>query len=585
MQTLTDEMWARVEPVLPAASAKGGRPFRDHRTVVEAIVWRYRTGSPWRDLPAEFGAWKTVWRRYNQYCKDGTWDQIRDLVLTAAADVDLIDRAINVGSIDNRAHQHCMNPIRNTGGSVELHESGSAVATPVFKFVDLFAGLGGFHVALDGLGGEGVFAVEWEPTLNALYNTNFGIQPWSDINGLETDDDIEREVPDHNVLTAGFPCQPFSKAGDQMGFAHTAQGGLFFKVHQILKVKRPRRFILENVPNILKHDSGRTERKIVNMLEALGYSVEVAHFSPHQFGIPQVRDRAYFVGSLDGLDGFQWPAEHKDPTDITSVLRHDVASTRLIPEQTLRAIDMWGDFLRRSPDSLKLPSFPIWSMEFGATYPYVEETPPAIWNRRPVWGMRQMGIKGSFGIDLECSMIKQRERIPSHANRAGDYQFPGWKRTFIRQNRDFYQDNRSWIKPWLDRWKPEKMPSSFQKMEWNAQGEERDIDNFVLQARASGLRIKRPTTSPSLIAFSPSQVPILGSNLTGERRYITPAECAELQSLGDIHLPTFDLDAYKALGNAVNARVVTAIAARLLEGLGDFGPHTTTDFEPLGAIA
>lgn len=457
-------------------------------------------------------------------------------------------------------------------------------ATPTFRFVDLFAGLGGFHVALDSLGGEGVFAAEWEPTLNALYEANFGIRPWSDINDLETDGAIEREVPDHDVLTAGFPCQPFSKAGDQMGFADTDQGGLFFKVHQILKVKQPRRFILENVPNILKHDGGRTQRKIVNMLEALDYSVKVAHFSPHQFGIPQVRDRAYFVGSLDGLDDFVWPVEHKDPTDITSVLRHDGPSTRLIPDQTLRAIDMWGDFLRRSPASLKLPSFPIWSMEFGATYPYEDETPPGVWDRRPVWGLRQMGIRGSFGQSLECTVDEQKGLIPSHASRDGDYQFPRWKRTFIRQNREFYQENRSWISPWLDQWNPGAMPSSFQKMEWNAQGEERNIDDFVLQVRASGLRIKRPTTSPSLIAFTQTQVPILGSNLTGERRYMTPAECAELQNLGDIRLPPSDLDAYKALGNAVNARVVEVIVERLLEGLGDSASSTTADLELLGAI-
>ena len=458
-----------------------------------------------------------------------------------------------------------------------------AAATPTFQFVDLFSGLGGFHVALNDLDGEVVFAAEWEPTLNALYETNYGIHPWSDINDLETDRDIEREVPDHDVLTAGFPCQPFSKAGDQMGFADTLQGNLFFKVHQILRVKRPRRFILENVPNILKHDGGRTRRKIIELLEALDYSVKVDHFSPHEFGIPQVRDRAYFVGSLDGLEDFEWPAKHKDQTDIISVLRYDVPPTRAIPEQTLQAIDMWGDFLRRSPASVKMPSFPIWSMEFGATYPYEDETPPGVWDRRPVWGLRQMGIKGSFGQSLECSVDEQKERIPSHANRDSDYRFPRWKRTFIRQNREFYQDNRSWIDPWLDQWKPEEMQSSLQKMEWNAQGEERNIDNFVLQVRASGLRIKRPTTSPSLIAFTQTQVPILGSNLTGERRYMTPAECAELQSLGDIHLPTSDLEAYKALGNAVNARVVKAIAERLLEGLGNPDSSSTADPEPLRA--
>lgn len=460
-----------------------------------------------------------------------------------------------------------------------------AAAAPTFQFVDLFAGLGGFHVALDSLGGEGVFAAEWEPTLNALYRTNFGIQPWNDINDLETDGDIEREVPDHDVLTAGFPCQPFSKAGDQMGFADTLQGNLFFKVHQILRVKRPRRFILENVPNILKHDKGRTQEKILNMLTELGYAVDVRHLSPHEFGIPQVRDRAYFVGSLDGLDESVWPIKHKGPTDITSVLRQDVSPTRSIPDQTLRAIDMWGDFLRRSPASLKMPSFPIWSMEFGATYPYEDETPPGVWDRRPVWGLRQMGVKGSFGRSLECTVDKQKELIPSHASRDGDYRFPRWKRTFIRQNREFYHDNCSWIDPWLELWQPKDFHSSFQKMEWNAQGEKRDIDDFVLQVRASGLRIKRPTTSPSLIAFTQTQVPILGANLTGERRYMTAAECAELQSLGDIQLPPSDLDAYKALGNAVNARVVRAIAERLLEGLVDSDSPTTTDLEPLGAIA
>lgn len=454
-----------------------------------------------------------------------------------------------------------------------------------FRFVDLFAGLGGFHVALRNLGGEGVFAAEWECALNTLYKVNFGIEAWGNLNDLSSDDIISRNVPDHDVLTAGFPCQPFSKAGDQLGFKDTNQGTLFFKVLDILRVKQPRRFILENVPNILKHDGGRTRATIIKKLEDIGYTVDVEHFSPHDFGIPQVRDRAYFVGSLDGLDHFKWPTKHKDTTSIRSVLRHGAPPTRPVPSQTLRAIDMWGDFLRRSPASLKLPSFPIWSMEFGATYPYEDETPAAIWDRRPVMGLRKMDAKGSFGQSLECPIDAQISRIPSHANRENDYEFPRWKRTFIRQNREFYEDNRSWIDPWLAQWSPQDFPSSFQKMEWNAQGEERIIDNFVIQVRASGLRIKRPTTSPSLIAFTQTQVPILGANLTGERRYITPSECAELQSLGDIQLPSSDLNAYKALGNAVNARVVEVIAERLLDGLDRPSSAIPPDFELLGAIS
>lgn len=120
---LDDEMWARIEPLLPRPSAKGGRPFRDHRVVVEGIVWRYRTGSPWRDLPEEFGSWKTAWRRHDQYSKDGTWDAVFAVVLSAAADAELIDWAVSVDSTVNRAHQHATNTTRDTGGSVELHES------------------------------------------------------------------------------------------------------------------------------------------------------------------------------------------------------------------------------------------------------------------------------------------------------------------------------------------------------------------------------------------------------------------------------------------------------------------------------
>lgn len=458
-----------------------------------------------------------------------------------------------------------------------------------FRFVDLFAGLGGFHRALEELHGQAVFAAEWEPKLNALYEKNYGLRPWSDVNDLDSDEKIAREVPDHEVLTAGFPCQPFSKAGDQLGFADSSQGQLFFKVLDIIRVKKPCRFILENVPNILRHDQGKTEKTIVRSLRELGYEVQVNHYSPHELGIPQVRDRAYFIGSLDGLGGYVWPTKRKGPTDITDCLSQDVEISRRIPELTARAIDMWGDFLARTPVDLKIPSFPIWSMEFGATYPYEDETPSAIWARRPMLGLRNMGgLRGSFGYPLDGLRVpQQREHIPSHASREGDFKFPRWKRTFIRQNREFYSLNRSWIDPWMEQWRPQNFHSSFQKLEWNAQGEERDIDNFVLQMRASGVRVKRPSTSPSLIAFSGTQVPILGANLAGQRRYMTPQECANLQNLGNIELPEFDIDAYRALGNAVNAKVVEVIARRLVAGVRRPAPlHASAEpFENLGATA
>lgn len=440
-----------------------------------------------------------------------------------------------------------------------------------FRFIDLFAGLGGFHVALRELGGEGVFAAEWESGLNALYETNFGIAPWSDVNELDTDEVIAEQIPDHEVLTAGFPCQPFSKSGKQQGFEHTLQGHLFFKVHDILRVKRPNRFILENVPNILSHDGGETKATIIKMLVDLGYEVGIRRLSPHQFGIPQVRERAYFVGALiseGGLTGFEWPDESKEETTIATALDPEAPPVREVPERTQDAIDMWRDFLCRAPKDIKLPSFPIWSMEFRASYPYDEMTPPRAWSQRRPGKLDD--FTGSFGSPLDgLSIAEQKLLIPSHSRRDGDVEFPGWKRAFIRQNRAFYSDNRKWIDPWLDEWRPWEFPSSFQKFEWNAQGGVRDIDEYVIQVRASGVRVKRPTTAPALIAMTQTQVPILGAKIsgTGARRYMTPAECARLQSLGGIALPASDVSAYKALGNAVNAEVVRKIAEPLLKAL------------------
>ncbi|MEU6250458.1 DNA (cytosine-5-)-methyltransferase [Glycomyces sp. NPDC047010] len=438
-----------------------------------------------------------------------------------------------------------------------------------FRFADLFAGLGGFHVALKDLRGVGVFAAEWDPTLNALYQENFELEAWSDLNHLSDAETIAREIPDHDVLTAGFPCQPFSKAGEQLGFEHTLQGQLFFKVLDILKEKKPRRFILENVPNILKHKGGETLDTIKREVESIGYAVKVHKFSPHEFGIPQIRERAYFVGSLDGLDQFEWPVPTRRETNIKTVLDRSAQAGRAIKPRTLQAIDMWDDFLRLSEVAKveKLPSFPIWSMEFGATYPFDDDaTPPALWKAQGPQALDH--YLGSFGSPLRgLPEESQYQQLPSHSRRRGDFKFPSWKQAFIRQNRDFYLANDEWIAPWMKQWRPWSFPSSLQKFEWNVQGGVRQIDEYVLQVRASGVRVKRPTTAPSLIAMTSTQVPILGRELVGVRRYMTPAECAVLQSLGSLKLPDSDVHAYKALGNAVNASVVKAIAEPLLRGL------------------
>ena len=123
---LTDDQWARIEPVMPSSDGQRGRPFRDHRQVVEGIIYRFRTGSPWRDVPSEFGPWQTVWKRHRKFSSDGTWDKILAKLLAEADAAGQIDWTVSVDSTINRAHQHGTNLPRSepvTGGSIELQES------------------------------------------------------------------------------------------------------------------------------------------------------------------------------------------------------------------------------------------------------------------------------------------------------------------------------------------------------------------------------------------------------------------------------------------------------------------------------
>jgi transposase len=119
---LTNAQWSRIEPLLPSSTGQRGRPFRDHRQVVEGIIYRFRAGIPWRDLPVSFGPWQTVWKRHRRFSADGTWDRIHTRLLTDAdAEGDLV-WDVSVDSTVNRAHQHATNLTRDTGGSVELHK-------------------------------------------------------------------------------------------------------------------------------------------------------------------------------------------------------------------------------------------------------------------------------------------------------------------------------------------------------------------------------------------------------------------------------------------------------------------------------
>ena len=161
-----------------------------------------------------------------------------------------------------------------------------------FKFIDLFCGIGGFHQAMADLGGECVYASDIDADCRKTYERNYGIKPDGDITKVEAVD-----IPEHDVLCGGFPCQAFSKAGKRLGFADETKGTLFFDICRILKHHMPKYALLENVRNLASHDGGNTWRVIHNTLDELGYNVidEPVIFSPHYIGVPQHRERVFIM--------------------------------------------------------------------------------------------------------------------------------------------------------------------------------------------------------------------------------------------------------------------------------------------------
>ena len=417
------------------------------------------------------------------------------------------------------------------------------------RFVDIFAGLGGFHLALKGLGHTCVFASELTEELRNIYEKNFGIRPEGDIKEISPS-----KIPRHEILCAGFPCQPFSKAGQQEGFNCPKSGDLFDYVISILNYHKPKFVLLENVPNLLSHNKGKTWASILLKLEQLGYSVAFQKLSPHKFGIPQIRERVFIVASRFSLNNFEWPqANIKVESSISSILDSHPSDAKPISAAVRKCLTTWQDFLELFPADEPLPAFPIWTMEFGATYPYQKTTPFSIGN------YRLHDFKGAFGERLDCVNPKYRlALLPSYAQ-SEDEIFPDWKVEFIRKNRELYEKHKQWIRPWLSNLK--EFPPTWQKLEWNCGNKPRNIWKYLIQFRASGVRVKLPTTSPSLVAMNTTQVPIIA----WEKRYITINECARLQSFDKLkYLPESPAAAYRALGNAVNSSIVKLVAKNLL---------------------
>ncbi len=199
-----------------------------------------------------------------------------------------------------------------------------------FTFIDLFAGIGGFHLAMKSNGGECVFASDIDVFAQKTYEANFKLRPVGDITKIKAE-----EIPSFDILTAGFPCQPFSYAGLCQGFKDQTRGTLFFDICRILEYHKPRMFFLENVKGLVSHQKGETLRTIITNLEKLGYDLHWKVLNSHDYGVPQKRERWYCVG-FDKKTNFVFPT----PTNPTTTLRDIIDTEDQNPSLRLTEFEM-----------------------------------------------------------------------------------------------------------------------------------------------------------------------------------------------------------------------------------------------------
>ena len=188
-----------------------------------------------------------------------------------------------------------------------------------YKFIDLFAGIGGFHLALSSLGAECVYANEWDKHAQKVYESNFSIIPEGDITKVN-----ENTIPNHDILCAGFPCQAFSISGKQRGF-EDSRGTLFFDVARIVKAKKPKVVFMENVKNFEVHDNGNTLSVVKKTMEDLGYTFYYKVLNAVDFGVPQKRERIYMVCFRKDfhISGFSFPKPFKLTNHVEDFLLSD----------------------------------------------------------------------------------------------------------------------------------------------------------------------------------------------------------------------------------------------------------------------
>lgn len=463
-------------------------------------------------------------------------------------------------------------------------------------FIDLFAGIGGFHWALKELGYKCLLAVEKDEDAQEVYKRNFEQEECDfnirrggptvcnrligDIRSLtrpSAEDKKEHRAAtiakklkeefnimtgDVGVICGGFPCQPFSKSGVQKGSRDETRGTLFRDILLLTKALKPDFLILENVRNLAGPKHKETLKVIIRRIKKLGYEIEPEpivlspHELPIELGSPQVRDRVFILARKVALRRGSHPKkvseevkklkEHPKPTwDAGMILDHSAPEDYRLNEAEMHWINLWEDFLH-IVEGMRIPGAPIWIDAFPGDQTEQKSEQEA--KQMPEWEERFRKTNLDFYNDI-CSQPERKRKLEK------------WLKA-IRKNRLTPEGDLKYL-----------VPASRRKFEWQANlafpnNTGRTLKGLLIQFRPSGIRVKPATHYPALVAITQTTIigPKVDSKLdSGHYRYITPKEAARLQGMDSIDFNKQpDPLCYKQLGNAVNVKVIKYLAQKLM---------------------
>jgi len=404
------------------------------------------------------------------------------------------------------------------------------------KFIDLCCGIGGFHQALNNIGMKCVLACDINKECRENYELNYKIKPSGDL----TEIDIAT-IPNFDVLCAGFPCQPFSKAGQQNGFKDN-RGNLFFDICKIIEHHRPKYVILENVRNLSSHDKGNTWNIIKSRIDELNYYTykNPVILNTLYFGVPQSRERVLILCKRKDLGELQeLPSitkKNKKSTSLETIIEKKCDEKYNITGKMKITEKVWDEFLNiLNNNNIVIPKFPIWTD----------------W-----WD--------SDGDNT--SVTKYKKQLTEEENKTNilkaQKDFYNKYKNWINKNREFYEKNKQILQPWLNKSRNQKLwLGAVRKMEWQTDCDNLNMSQVLWSPRGSGVRIKNINYSPTLVAMT-SMIPVYGP----KSRQFTPRECARLQSFPeDYIIHTDDKISYRQIGNAVNVKMIERSARFLIK--------------------